>query len=662
MFSKLALRNVLRSLKDYSVYFITITFGVCIFYIFNSMESQTVMSFLGGKASAYVTAFLGIIDVISVFVSVVLAFLILYANTFLIRRRKKELGTYLLLGLPQGRVAGLLFLETLLIGLLALGVGLALGLFLSQFISIFTAGLFSITMQEFYFVFSARALGKTFLYFGVIFLVVMAFNSLSVSRCKLITLLQADRTNQDLKLKSIPASVCMFAAGIALLVIAYAMLLIRGMLRFDSLYWLMIGMGALGTLLFFRSLSGFLLQVCKSNRKLYYKGLNMFVLRQFNSRINTTYVSMTVICLMLLLAIGITACAVGMNSTIENETDADAPYDFSIQLWSRAGETGERVKEDIPALLEEAGFSLAEEARWHAFELRTVHTQPLALDYGGEIRETSEFAAISLSDFNALMTLQGRPLLELEDGCYGILVLTEPSGRKSIERQVMENEMSLEIGGASFAPDPSAVRTDSIATTSIVIYSMLILPDWAEGTADTQFLAGNYRVADKEAAEARFQAAMEKFSPSGEVWGLYTETRLGIYMDIMGSKILVLFIGMYLSIIFLLTSAAVLALQQLSQAADNAARYQMLSRLGVEEKMRDHSIYVQIFLSFFLPLALAVVHASVGMKAANAVIAEVGKVDAAASSAVTALFVLAVYGAYFAATCWGSRRIVRERR
>ena len=215
MFSKLALRNVLRSLKDYSVYFITITFGVCIFYIFNSMESQTVMSFLGGKASAYVTAFLGIIDVISVFVSVVLAFLILYANPFLIRRRKKELGTYLLLGLPQGRVAGLLFLETLLIGLLALGVGLALGLFLSQFISIFTAGLFSITMQEFYFVFSARALGKTFLYFGVIFLVVMAFNSLSVSRCKLITLLQADRTNQDLKLKSIPASVCMFAAGIA---------------------------------------------------------------------------------------------------------------------------------------------------------------------------------------------------------------------------------------------------------------------------------------------------------------------------------------------------------------------------------------------------------------------------------------------------------------
>ena len=119
MFSKLALRNVLRSLKDYSVYFITITFGVCIFYIFNSMESQTVMSFLGGKASAYVTAFLGIIDLISVFVSVVLAFLILYANTFLIRRRKKELGTYLLLGLPQGRVAGLLFLETLLIGLLS---------------------------------------------------------------------------------------------------------------------------------------------------------------------------------------------------------------------------------------------------------------------------------------------------------------------------------------------------------------------------------------------------------------------------------------------------------------------------------------------------------------------------------------------------------------
>lgn len=102
-----------------------------------------------------------------------------------------------------------------------------------------------------------------------------------------------------------------------------------------------------------------------------------------------------------------------------------------------------------------------------------------------------------------------------------------------------------------------------------------------------------------------------------------------------------------------------LALQQLTQAADNAPRYQLLARLGAPERMRARSVDIQVFLSFFLPLALALVHAAVGMTAANAVIAEVGKVDAAASSAVAAVLLLVIYGGYFLATCWGSRRIVR---
>ena len=259
MFSKLAFQNVRRSLKDYSVYFLTLTFGVCIFYVFNSMESQYVMEILLSANKNMIRVILQLIDVVSVFVSVVLGFLILYANGFMIRRRKKELGTYLLLGLDGGRVSALLFLETLLIGVFSLGIGLLLGVFLSQFISVFTAGLFAVSIPEFHFVFSPKALGKTLLYFGVIFLVVMLFNSFRVSRQKLIDLLRADRENQDLKLKSVGASVVMFLTGAILLIIAYAMLLVRGILRVDNLFFLMLALGTAGTLLFFRSRSGFLL-------------------------------------------------------------------------------------------------------------------------------------------------------------------------------------------------------------------------------------------------------------------------------------------------------------------------------------------------------------------------------------------------------------------
>ena len=130
-------------------------------------------------------------------------------------------------------------------------------------------------------------------------------------------------------------------------------------------------------------------------------------------------------------------------------------------------------------------------------------------------------------------------------------------------------------------------------------------------------------------------------------------------MELLGTKVLVVFMGLYLGVVFLLASAAVLALQQLTQAADNAPRYRILAQLGAPENMRARSVDIQVFLSFFLPLALALVHTAVGMTAVNKVIAEVGRVDAASSSAVAALLLLVVYGGYFLATCRASRRLAR---
>ena len=188
--------------------------------------------------------------------------------------------------------------------------------------------------EAFGLVLSGKAVGKTALYFGVIFLLVMVFTGLSVSRARLIDLMQSGRRNEEMRERPLWRSVLTFLAGVALLLAAYAMLLLRGLLYIDPLFFLMLALGTLGTLLFFRSLSGFLLRVVKSRKKLYYKGLNMFVLRQFNSRIHTTYLSMTVICLLLLLAIGITACCVGLNNTIEQSTASAAPYDLTIQNLS----------------------------------------------------------------------------------------------------------------------------------------------------------------------------------------------------------------------------------------------------------------------------------------------------------------------------------------
>lgn len=612
MFFKLARRNVTRSLKDYSVYFLTLTLGVSLFYVFNSLEGQWAMQMLAKSAHYMVESILIFMNIFSAFVSVVLACLVLYANTFLMKRRKRELGTYFLLGLPAGRVSLLLVLETLLIGLMALAAGLVLGVLLAQGLGLLTIAMFSAypAGEQFALVLSVKAIGKTVLYFGVIFLVVMILTGVSVSRAKLIDLMQGARKNEEMKERPLWTSVLTFLAGVALLVVAYAMLLIRGMLYIDPLFFLMLALGTLGTLLFFRSLSGFLLRVVKGHKKLYYRGLNMFVLRQFNSRIHTTYLSMTVICLLLLLAIGVTACCVGLNDTIEQNTSSAAPYDVTIQNYS-----GDTTVADLPARLAESGFDPALLGEQHDFLF--YYNDPAVTG----IPADDAYAVVLLSDYNALMALQG---------------------------------------GQALAGDGLPLVTDqAIVTGYSGMNRYLVAPDsWAEALqVRRQVFCANYR-GDKQTAEDALAAACS--SPAfSDGLTLSLDTRIGIYTENMGSKILVLFMGLYLGMVFLLTAAAVLALQQLSQAADNVPRYQILSRLGVPERMRDRSVLTQVALSFFLPLALAVVHSIVGMTAANAVISVVGRVDSVRSSLVTAGFLVLIYGAYFLATCFGARRIVK---
>ena len=446
----------------------------------------------------------------------------------------------------------------------------------------------------------------------------------------------------------------MFAVGVVLLTAAYAMLLTRGILTIDALFFVMLGLGTLGTLLFFRSLSGFLLELCQSAKGLYYRGLNMFILRQFNSRINTTYVSMTVICLMLLLAIGITACSVGLNNTISDITNGAAPFDVTVQFLPDSGESAPHLEE----WLKQGGFDPAEELE----DYLVYHSGWTELDQA-EGAGPVTVRILSHSDCDRLLELQGMEPLELGENQYGLFLGTLQEPR---ENPLWQMRPVLEAGGKPLLMGP-AVQAVS-CTGADVDEWYVVLPDGAADAAcfgSRWILVGNYSPgADVPAAEERLGEAMHHLVPREEQsifdgYGYAWTTKLEIYSQTMGSKIIVLFLGIYLGIVFLLCSAAVLALQQLSQAADNQERYALLTRLGVERKMRDRSVYVQVFLAFFLPLALAVVHSVVGMTSANEAIAAVGRVDSVASSAVTAAFILVVYGAYFLATCWGSRRIIK---
>ncbi len=614
MFSKLALRNVRRSFRDYGVYLLTLTFGVCLFYTFNSLDGQGAMVFLAQNKNPIVGAITTLMDVFSVFVAVVLACLILYANRFLLRRRKRELGTYLLLGLSQGQVSRLLFLETGLIGLISLIAGLALGVAASFGMSALTLSMFEMDLSGMLAVnFSPRAAVKTALYFGVIFLLVMALSGVQVSKAKLIDLIHGERKNEILKPRPLGVAVLQFVLGVICLLAAYAILLIFGMalsIAVPFLCFPMLGLGTLGTLLIFRSLSGFVMKFVQGHPALYFKNLNVFTLRQWISKVHTTYLAQTVVCILLLLAIGITASSLGLNSTLSAMTDGEAPFDITVQ-----NQSGDTELIDFDALLREGGFDPDEKLAWSHDTLFYYNEKEVT-----GIEDAS--GAIKVSDLDALLARQGKSTYS--------------------------------------GPLPALLETleDQLTTGNLSLRCVVIPDDMAQQLeVRRQVWSADYAGENKGETETQL---IRLITPLRERLSVRPETRLSIYGDMMGSKILALFLGLYLGFTFLLAAAAVLALQQLSQGADNTGRYAVLRRLGAEEKQVKRSATQQVALAFLLPLALALVHSAVGMKAANDIIFTVGKVDSAASAAVTAGVILAVYGGYFLATALACRRMARN--
>ena len=199
---KISLKNIKKSFKDYAIYFFTLILGVAIFYVFNAIDSQTVLMNVTSSTREIIKLMTSMLSGVSVFVAFILGFLIIYASRFLMKRRHKEFGIYLTLGMSKRKISMILFFETMIIGLISLIVGLILGAGLSQLMSILVANMFEADMTNYEFIFSTDACIKTLIYFGIMYLIVMIFNTINVSRCKLIDLLDASKKSEKIKLKN----------------------------------------------------------------------------------------------------------------------------------------------------------------------------------------------------------------------------------------------------------------------------------------------------------------------------------------------------------------------------------------------------------------------------------------------------------------------------
>jgi putative ABC transport system permease protein len=626
--------------------------------MFNSLDAQQeLMAFTTSQESTLV-ALTNILAYFSIFVSIVLGFLIVYANGFLIRRRKRELGMYMLLGMEKWKISRVLIYETMIIGVVALGVGLALGALLSQLMSVFTAMLFEVNMTDFHFIFSLGGAGKAILYFGIIFLIAVLFSAVSISRYKLIDLFQASRKNEELKIRSMKASIAIFLLSLVCLIFAYALILKNGLLDMGLMFTASIVLGSIGTFLFFMSLSGFMLRMIQANPRVYYKNLNMFVLRQINSKINTTYVSMTIVCLVLLLTIGTFSTGMGVSMAVSEDLAKENPYEFTLTNYCYDQEKAEPIMDVVNRQWGQDSYRQASMVREYdsgiAFS-ELPGAKKTNFDFGemGEVHPV----VIRLSDFNGLREMNGQEPIELDAGKFAFLSTNQDVKNTFEEIFSADNRVSVEnktfvIQSLTFLDTPLELGF------SMGNFGTLVLRDDEFSELEMNNQIANFVFDDDQQANQFAENVTAWLRTTDPRPDYFSRSKAEIYEASVSTRVVLSFLAIYLGFVFLITCAAILALQQLSEASDNRERYELLRKIGTEKRMISQSIFFQVFLYFMMPLGLAIVHSIVGLKVANDVIRMVGEMDIVRNLVITAFFILVIYGGYFLATYFGVKAIV----
>lgn len=683
MLFKLSIKNIQKSIKDYAIYFLTLVLGVAIFYVFNSIESQTVMMKVSSNTLEIINLMNQLLSSVSVFISFILGFLIIYASRFLIKRRNKEFGIYLTLGMSKRKISLILFFETLIIGILSLGVGLLIGFFLSELMSLLVANLFEADMTNFRFIFSSSAALKCLIYFGIMYLIVMIFNTISVSKCKLIDLINSSKKTEKIKLKNPILCVIIFIIACVMLIYSYYFVTSDSKLSGDvtSLY-IPIVLGALSTFLIFWSLSGLILKIVMNMKGLYYKGLNSFTLRQVSSKINTTVFSSTIICLMLFITICFLSSCLSIKNSLTGNIDELSKVD--VEIIKDRNVTDDFIKdyELNDEIIADTKIDILETLKNNNIDKNNFKDMLIVYYYktnltlqdtlGDAYEEVKEKFPLmnffvkenimSISDYNKVAKLYGNKTYTLKENEY--IVIADYNSMIDIRNKALNKNSIITVNDNVLTPKYSECKYGFVDVGAQHLNSgIIVVPDNVvnENMPKKEILLANYN-ANTKSEKQKINSLINNLENTYNKTNLVSyNTKLDMLESSIGLGALVTFIGLYLGIIFLISSAAILALKELSESTDNKERYKMIRKLGADEKMINKALFNQIFIFFMIPLLLAIVHSIFGIKFANKILRTMGISGLTSSITMTFIFLVLIYGGYFLLTYFASKNIIRER-
>ena len=716
MLCKLAWGNVRRAGRDYLVYLLTLTLGVTVFYAFNTVSMQVDIAGIDEEGLAQVMG--SMLGDLTYFLAGVMAFLMVYANNFIMKRRKKEFGLYQVLGMGRGRVATIMALETVIVSVVAFVAGIVLGVGLSQLMTFFTASLFKTQIANFHFFFSVHAFNLTLACMLVMFVLTLLLNLRAVRRTKLIELMGAERRNESIKTRNPWIAIAIFAVGVVLVGVAYYRLLRDGfpLTATDSKlqeamnqFGITTAMVTVGTFALFWGLSGMLIKLLQSLRGVYWRGLNMFTVRQLAAKVNTVCFSMGVIVMLLFLAITSVTCGMSianvMNENLEryNPVDVSQTYvyytpdtlDYYKEYVNPSDEADRMVPADTTVDLypawhgrdssadnnDETGkkVDIADVAGEHVqidsylsypfgssnpsvtpSEMCKIMGEKLPKAFGGSNADTMGLFVTPASQYNKLRQMMGEEPVHIGHDQY---LLTCDMGGELVDlyTKYMAGGHALTLGGHTLKPatDKSDEDTAAIANSAMgsnpgtVVVADELLSQLNLQPYSSSLLV-NYKqgMDTTEAGESIKYTLLDDLLVDGKKpgsWGTFI-TRSEMYTQAAQMSGLISYLAIYIGFVLVVACAAILSIQQLSNVADGSRSYRVLAQIGCDDRQIRHSVMAQQAVFFLFPLAVGLAHSFVALKVIIELVSIFGNMSIGGTVGLTCAIFLAAYGGYFLVT------------
>lgn len=724
MLCKLAWGNVRRAGRDYLVYLLTLTLGVTVFYAFNTVSMQVDIAGIDEEGLAQVMG--SMLGYLTYFLAGVMAFLMVYANNFIMKRRKKEFGLYQVLGMARGRVATIMALETVIVSVGAFVAGIVLGVGLSQLMTFFTASLFKTQIANFHFFFSVHAFNLTLACMLVMFVLTLLLNLRAVRRTKLIELMGAERRNESIKTRNPWIAIAIFAVGAVLVGVAYYRLLRDGfpltatdtkLQEAMNQFGITTAMVTVGTFALFWGLSGMLIKLLQGLRSVYWRGLNMFTVRQLSAKVNTVCFSMGVIAMILFLAITSVTCGMSIANVMNENLERYNPVDVSQTYVYYTPETLDYYKEYVnPSeadrmVLADATVDLY--AAWHG-ERKSADNNDEAgkkvniADVAGEHVQIDSYLSYTLGGSDPSVTAgemckaMGEKLPKALEGSnaddMGLFVT--PASQYNKLRQMMGEEPvnigrdqylltcdmggelgdlytkymagghTLTLGGHELKPAADKSDEDTAAIANSALGSnpgTVVVADELLSQLNLQPYSSNLLVNYKQgmdvtkADESIKYTMLDNLLVDGKEpgsWGIFM-TRSEIYTQAAQMNGMISYLAIYIGFVLVVACAAILSIQQLSNVADGSRSYRVLAQIGCDDRQIRHSVMAQQAVFFLFPLAVGLAHSFVALKVIIELVSTFGNMSIGGTVGLTCAIFLTAYGGYFLVTYLMSTGMVR---